>query len=268
MFAPEPGCGAKRPPLPQGKKSPLVAVVTAIPEEFESIATRVSQSRRRRIGKGHRGFFLEGKIAGVRVLLAMTGDGATRAERGVSFLLREFPVSFLVGAGAAGALVPSLKAGDIVVADRVVDSNGECPLPDPDWVSRAVALGAIRATIVTVPQPTCSSKEKRETAVRFGISDSTVAVIDMESAAWARAAASRGVPYVIIRAVSDTFEEELPGFLSDCLSSEGSVDRAAVARRLILHPGALPTLLRARGRVRAAATDIGAFLQRLFLETA
>jgi adenosylhomocysteine nucleosidase len=266
MFAPEPGCGAKRPPLPDGGRDRLVAIVTAMPEEFEAIAPRVSQAERRRMGKGARGIFLEGKMAGAAVLLAMTGDGKVRAERGVSCLLRESPVSVLVGAGAAGALVPPLRAGDIVVAARVVDEKGDAPPPDAGWLSRAVALGAKPATVVTIAKLVCSSKEKKHLASRFGATESGPAVVDTESAAWARAAAGCGVPYLILRAVSDTFEEDLPGFLSSCLDSAGSVDRAAVARKLIRHPGALPPLLRARERVREGAGKVGLFLERALSE--
>jgi adenosylhomocysteine nucleosidase len=253
MSAPEPG---------------LVAVVTAIPEEFHAIAGRVTDGKRLRAGKGERRYLLRGRIAGASVLLGMTGDGEARAERGVCLLLRESPVSFLVGAGAAGALVPSLHAGDLVISSRLVDESGEGPLPDASLVARAVALGAKPATFVKVDRPLTSLKEKKSVNARFGVVDPMLAVADMESAAWARATASRGVPFLIVRAVSDTFEEELPGFLSSCLTSDGSVDRAAVARRLILHPAALPVLLRARERVREGAAKIGLFLQRFLSEYA
>ncbi len=266
MFASEPGCGAKAPPLPRKPESSVVGIVTAIPEEFEAIEGRLSDGHRLRAGKGDRGILLRGRISGASVLLAMTGDGKARAERGVSFLLREFPVSVLVGAGAAGALGPSLRAGDIIVSERVVDESGDAPPPDAGWISRAVALGARPATVVTLAKLVCSSKEKKDLASRFGATDSGPAVVDMESAAWARAATGRGVPYVILRAVSDTFEEELPGFLSSCLSAEGSVDRAAVARRLLLRPGALPVLLKARERVREGAGRVGLFLEKVLSE--
>jgi adenosylhomocysteine nucleosidase len=266
MFASEPGCGAKAPPLPRKPGSGAVGIVTAIPEEFEAIEGRLSDGQRLRAGKGDLGILLRGRISGASVLLAMTGDGKARAERGVSFLLREFPVSFLVGAGAAGALGPSLRAGEILVAAHVIDDQGDAPPPDAGLISRAVALGANPATFVTVARPVTSSKEKSEIALRFGVLDTAGAVVDMESAAWARAAASRGIPYVILRAVSDTFKDELPGFLSSSLSRDGSVDRGAVARRLLLHPSALPVLLRAREHVREGAGRVGLFLERLLPE--
>ena len=266
MFASEPGCGLKRPNRSEGYRRGLVAIVTAIPEEFEAIAKFVSEGRRVRTPQDRRGFLLKGKMAGTNVLLAMTGDGAVRASASVSFLLGEFSVSLLVGAGAAGALDPSLRAGEIVVAERLVDEEGEAPSPDAGLLARAVALGAKPATIVSVARPITSSKEKRETAVRFGIPDSSSAVVDMESSAWARASASWGVPFLALRAVSDSFEEELPAFLSSCLTPDGSVDRAAVARRLVQHAPPLPTHHRKRRRVREGAEALGDFLDRLLSE--
>lgn len=262
MFAPEPGCGTKHPPRPPAVRPEPVAIVTAIPEEFEAIAKCVSDGQRRRLGNGDGGFFLRGKMAGASVRLGMTGDGATRASRSLQFLFEESPVSLLVGAGVAGALVPSLRAGDLVVSCRVIDETGEVPPPDALFVARTLALGAKPATIVSVAGPLTSSKQKEDLAARVGASDSALAVVDMESAAWARAAASRGVPYVILRAISDTFDEELPAFLSSCLGSDGSIDRAAVARRLLIHPGALPALLAMRRRVLIASEGLGHFLVR------
>ncbi|MFI5181784.1 MAG: hypothetical protein ACHQPI_10365 [Thermoanaerobaculia bacterium] len=244
----------------------LVAIVTAIPEEYEAIAAVVTNPERLRVGEGDGGFLLRGRISGAQVLLLASGDGEARASASVSFLLREFPVSFLIGVGAAGALSPSLHAGEIVVATRIFSEGGEAPPPDTDLISRAAALGAKPATVVTTAKPVCSSKEKGAIAAHFTASDSSLSVADMESAAWARVAASRGVRFLILRAVSDTFEEELPEFLSSCLSPEGSVDRAAVARRLALHPGSLPVLLRMRGRVRDGASALGLFLERLLPE--
>jgi nucleoside phosphorylase len=265
MFASEPGCGAKQPPRPPAAEARLVAIVTAIPEEFDAIAKCVSDPQRRRTFNGGPGILLRGRMADVPVLLGMTGDGSARASASISSLLRDFPVSFLVGAGAAGALDPSLRTGEILVASRVVDEVGEAPAPDASLVSRAVALGAKPATFVTVARPMTSSREKSEIARRFGGTDTT-AVVDMESAAWARAAAKHGIPYAILRAVSDTFEEELPAFLSSCMAADGSVDRAVVARRLVLHPAALPRLLRVRRRVRDGAGAVGLFLERLLPE--
>jgi adenosylhomocysteine nucleosidase len=262
MFAVEAGCGTKRPAgLPAAHPEP-VAIVTAIREEFEALAKGVSGGQRHRLGNGGGGWLLRGTMAGASVRLGMTGDGATRASRSLQYLFEESPVSLLVGAGVAGALVPSLLAGDLVVSRRVIDEGGEAPPPDASLVARTLALGAKPATFVTAAGPLTSSSQKADLAARVGASDSAPAVVDMESSAWARAAAGQGVPYVILRAISDTCDEELPAFLSSCLGADGSVDRAAVARRLLVHPGALPALLAMRRRVVAASEGLGRFLAR------
>jgi adenosylhomocysteine nucleosidase len=266
MFASEPGCGVKAPGVRRRTEPGLPLVVTAIPEEFEAIAKFVSEGRRVRVRLLDLGILLKGRISGAPVLLGMSGDGAVRASASVSFFLEEFPVSLLVGAGAAGALVTSLRPKEVVVAARVVDETGETPAPDTALVARAVALGATRATIVSTRRPACSWKEKKEVAARVSGPELAAAVVDMESAAWARTAASHGIPWLILRAVSDSFEEELPAFLASCLSPDGSMNRAAVARRIALPPSALPTLLGVRRRVRAGAEAIGRFLERLLPE--
>ena len=79
----------------------------------------------------------------------------------------------------------------------------------------------------------------------------------MESASWARACASAGVPYVILRAISDTADEDLPGYLAACMDAEGSIRRSAVARGAVFHPGAIPALLRMRRRVAECGRALG-----------
>lgn len=262
MSAAEPGCSQKTPHFPEDPRGGRVAIVTAMPEEFDGVERSVSGGGGRSQGRPAGRFLLRETRTGASVLLGLTGDGARRASGGLHFLLGESPVSFLVGAGVAGALAPSLRAGDLVVARRVIDETGEAPAPDPVLVAQAISLGAKPATAVTVTRPMTSSKEKTDLAARVCASDSALAVVDMESAAWARAATSRGVPYVILRAVSDTSEEDLPAFLSSCLGSDGSIDRAAVARKLLFHPGALPGLLAMRRRVLQASEVLGLFLAR------
>ena len=85
----------------------------------------------------------------------------------------------------------------------------------------------------------------------------------MESAAWAREAAARGIPYVVVRAVSDAADEELPAFLAEALGTDGSIRRGEVARRALLEPSSWGTLLRMRRRMHDLSASLGAFLARM-----
>ena len=77
----------------------------------------------------------------------------------------------------------------------------------------------------------------------------------MESAGWARVASARDIPYVVVRAVTDTADEDLPAYLSRCYDPEGGIRRGRVllarARETGLDPQA-PRDAPARARVRRA----------------
>jgi adenosylhomocysteine nucleosidase len=236
----------------------LIVIASALPEEFEAIARAASCTRR---GKPTAGFSSSGRLGGASVRLILTGVGPARAAA-LSAFEGISGSSAVIGAGVCGSISAGLSPGEILVSSRILDDSGEAPAPSAGLVSRAVAAGASPATFVTVSKPLVSSNEKREAAERLRSGGPVAAAVDMESAAWARAATRLGVPYVILRAVADTFEESLPSFLADCVDGSGSIDRARVARLAAVRPESWPSLLAMRARVRAASAGLAAFLGR------
>jgi len=214
-----------------------VLIVTAIAEELAAFA------RRRLPGD---------------VVAAATGEGPRNAARAAAVLCARHRPALLVGAGVAGALSSDLIVGDILVARRVLDSTGWAPPPDEKLVSRASAMpGARSGTLLSVDRPLVTAAEKAEWASKVG---EAPAAVDMESAAWARAAAAQGVAYLVVRAVSDDALEELPGYLSRCMDEDGGIRRSAVALRALAQPSTIPTLLQMRRRVRDCADRLAAFV--------
>ena len=78
-------------------------------------------------------------------------------------------------------------------------------------------------------------------------------MVDLESAAYVAAAGARAIPWVVLRAVSDRADENLPALLNRSLDSGGAVNRGRVLRGLFGDPGALPQLLALRKRVGQCA---------------
>ncbi len=197
-------------------------------------------------------------------LVAATGDGPRNAARAAADLCASHRPSLLIGAGVAGALTADLVLGDLVVAHRLVDGEGETPLPHSVLAGRASAKpGALAGTLLTVDRPLVAVSEKAAWAARVGPHPLAV---DMESAAWARVASARGIPFLIIRAVSDTAGEELPGYLSECMDEEGGIRRSAVALAALARPASIPALLSMRRRVRDASQRLAAFVESLLAE--
>jgi adenosylhomocysteine nucleosidase len=230
-----------------------ILIVTALAEELEPLRRTAPLLT-----------FLS-RLGSSPVIAACTGDGAQNASRGVTSLLRSNRFSALVGVGVAGSLSPELRVGDLIVAEEVRDGDGVAPPPELSLVERAVRAGARRGTLVTVRAPLVSSKGKAALGQRLG--RNAVAAVDMESAAWARTATAAGVPYVVVRAITDGFDEDLPAFLVECLGDDGGMDRNRVARRALARPGSLIHLLGMRSRVRAGAGHLASFLEDFFRES-
>ncbi len=200
------------------------------------------------------------------VVAASTGDGPRNAARAAAELCARHKPALVVGAGVAGGLTPDLSIGDLVVAERVLDAAGQTPPPDAALTDRAaVRPGARRGALLSVDHPVVAAAEKAALAARVG---SSTAAVDMESAAWARAAAAAGIPFVILRAVSDAADEELPGYLSRCMDEQGGIRRSAVAFRALAHPGSIPGLLRMRRRVAECSALLANFVVQFLAEGA
>ena len=237
-----------------------IAVVTALREEFVAIVGSARDAR----PDGES--FVRARIGRADVVIAVTGDGTRNAERAAAALCDAYRPSALIGAGIAGALSPGLRTRTLVASRSVRDSSGEAPSPDGRLLGRAVSGGDARAgTLVTVGKPVVGSAEKAALAVAVGEGPSAV---DMDSAGWARVAAARGIPYVIIRAISDEAQEDLPDFLAECVGADGGIRRGVVAARALPRPDSWATLLRMRRRTIECSRALSRFLERLFREGA
>jgi nucleoside phosphorylase len=235
-----------------------VLILTAISEELDIGAILGRASRIHYQWRGAVG----AQIGTTDVVIAATGDGAKMAcERAAVFCdgLRPFAV---VGAGIAGALSPGLGAGAIVASSRVRDSSGDAPAPDARLLSRALEAGAAAATLLTVTKPVTAAAEKR----RLAASLEGTSAVDMESAAWARVAASRGIPYLVVRSIIDQAEEDLPDYLAACMGEDGTIRRGAVVARALARPSRIPELFRLRRRVLDCARGLSLFLGRFLAD--
>jgi adenosylhomocysteine nucleosidase len=236
-----------------------VFVVTAMPEERAPLLARAADVRRMADG------LYEGRLGGAPVVLAATGEGPTKAARGAAALCSAYRPAAFLGVGVAGAISEELSEGEILVSRLVRDDAGEAPPPDTRLVSGALAiLGARGGTFRTISS--LASTPRQKAALAAGLPEGAAAV-DMESASWARAAAAAGVPYLVVRAISDELEEGVPAYLSDCLDKEGGIRRSALILGAVTHPWRIPGLLRMRSRVRDCGQRLAAFIERFVSDT-
>ena len=146
----------------------------------------------------------------------------------------------VVSFGLCGALAPELEVGDLVCATAVVTSEGEFAVDEALSSSLAqrlgrVSLGKVAGSDLIVPDPQAKSA--------LGQGCSAIAT-DMESHKVARAAIRAGVPFAVLRAVSDRADESLPRSAQAGFRPDGTVDVLAVVAALARRPSELPALLR------------------------
>lgn len=138
--------------------------------------------------------------------------------------------------GLAGALREGLDIGDWVVADRLVGAiDAET---DPAWREAVLAkLPGARTGIAFADGRLIDSiAEKRRLSVQADIAD-------MESHIAARVARRHGLPFAVIRAVSDRADHILPQAVTVSMRPGGAIDAMAMLGSLLRQPGQLPDLI-------------------------
>jgi adenosylhomocysteine nucleosidase len=237
---------------------PVDAVIlSALPEEMRPLRAMLADVRRL---AGDQEIW-RGRWEDRQVALAVTGDGARNARAGAAAAFLRVRARAAIAIGVAGAVSPGLAAGDLLVAHQVMRDDGRaCQEPAPALLAAAARLLAARpAALISVPRLAATRADKRRLqTVAADLAPGLVAGVDLESAAFAAAAAAWGVPWLIVRAVSDEAGEELPALLNDCLDDGGALRRGRLAVRLFRQPSVLPQLLSLRQRVQTCAEALAA----------
>jgi nucleoside phosphorylase len=178
------------------------------------------------------------------LLLLDTGVGRSAVHAALDWLLAGplWP-SFVLYAGFAGALDPTLQVGDVLFADEVVDAHGgRWPAT---WLGSPPNL--LRGRLLTVSRLVASAEEKR----RLGALHRALAV-DMEAAYAAERCAEHGVPFGCIRSVSDCVDTPLSPALVEMLSL-GRVAPMQVVKAIVRRPTLIGELCRLGRDTRRAA---------------
>jgi adenosylhomocysteine nucleosidase len=195
-------------------------------------------------GRPHAGL-ARGRISGREVAAVAVGlGGDARAA-----IRAEHP-AVVVSCGFAGALSPSLRAGDLVVATAVRAPDGE-RLQAPELAAMRAFPQAARGEIACADRVLATPEEKRALGAGGALA------VDLESAQVARAAAEAGVPWLAVRAIVDDASTALPAF-----AREPQTSFFWPALRHALHgPGATVQLLRLAMAERAASASLTRALQ-------
>ena len=202
-------------------------------------------------------------VHGAEVTVLLTGVGAKRAGRAVARLLRDGErYDALVSSGLAGGLRPGMEVGQVVAARGATceplnpEARGgyiECSRPLVEFAEECAATLVER--FYTAGHVVASAEEKHQLG-------QSADAVEMESFDILLTAKGEGIPGIGIRAISDRSEEDLPLDMGGILNEEGHVSIARVLGQAVLHPQALPGLMKLGQQSKRAAEELADFLGR------
>lgn len=191
-----------------------------------------------------------------------TGEGVANAERSLESRLNGETSRVVLSIGFAGALSPVFGVGDLVIADKIRDSQTQ---PDARLLNSAAEIKAEWpvhfGSAVTSDTILCQAVEKSRMANSLGSNE--IGFVDMESTAIARVCARHRLPFLIVRSITDLFDEDLPLDFNLCRGTDGRVDSAKVMRTALTKPRALPRLFELQKRSQLCADRLAEFVKLL-----
>lgn len=175
------------------------------------------------------------------VSVAVTGVRSGRAAELAAHMIDQ-GMEGLVSFGTCGALSPDLTPGDLMVPRAVIAPGGEVYQAEQSWHSRLLdVLGDGPRTAPIAGSDKMMATPAQKAALHL-LTDANA--VDMESHEIARVAALRKVPFIILRAVSDTSQTAIPTWIGKTIAHDGTLKAGALALGLLTHPWDVPGLIR------------------------
>ncbi len=194
--------------------------------------------------------FCEGVLQGLPVVVVVCGVGKVNAALCVQLLRDLFDVTHILNTGIAGSLEASLDIGDIVVSTDAMYHDFDCgamnytigQVPKLEVLAfpadgklieaakaacDAVYPGHSRTGRVASGDQFVCRKEQKEAIIQ----NTGAICTEMEGAAIAHAAYLNGLPFVILRAISDKADESV-GMDYPTFEREAALRSAAVTEAL------------------------------------
>ena len=191
----------------------------------------------------------EGRLGGQDCALVQSGMGRQRAEKALRDVLHHYQPSAILSLGFCGALAATLRVGDLVVGSPVgallTMPSRLLPAPSPvGWlhcdgslVQQALNIEVpprsgrlVGGGCMTVPSAAGPRGVKQWLGENFPI-----VAVDMESFWIGSLAQESGVPFLVVRSVSDTLAESLPSF-DGLVDDFGRANLVSLSRYLLRRP--------------------------------
>ncbi len=198
-----------------------IGIIGALEEEIRPLVEAMGNPRKSKWGKRS---LYEGLIGEVEVVVTACGVGKVKAAACTQHLIDRFSPEAVICTGVAGAVNPRIGIGGIILSEKALQHDVDLGEPvlvrrvrrrwlkaDPRLVELAVESGRalgfgdrLHVGKVLTGDQAIASEEKRQWLWETFGGD----CVDMESAAVAQVCQFNRIPFLIVRAISDSAVED------------------------------------------------------------
>lgn len=183
----------------------------------------------------------KGGIRGLDAALIVSGVGEQNAYIAARAVMSSLPIKAYISIGLSAGLTTDACKGYVVLGERVVGGDAVYPAsPLLLEAARSALAGwkeCVCGGLVAAPKVVCLASGKA------GYAGTGCIALDMETSGAAKAAGEAGVPFLAVRAISDTSEEDLPVDFSEFIKG-GRLDMKALVCHLLMNPSKVPDVIR------------------------
>jgi len=239
-----------------------IFILGALREEISQI--RKLMVVKEHLKAGHADVWV-GVWEGAHIVLVRTGMGKECALDSLKKVLSRMYPALVLSIGYAGGLDLKLNVGDLVIADKVLEINQANSFAksftiNPEQqdlfyvLTSQEQLTIYKGTLLTVNQVISDSSTKQE----LGSSHKALAV-DMESSSLIGHCIEKNIPFISLRAISDTMEQSLVN-TNSFVDGEGKISKIKAGWYAATHPHVIKNLISLRSQSQKATENLTEFL--------
>ena len=221
----------------------MIAIISAMPVENNAILALCKDVKEKVISNRK---FYEATLADEKVVCCLSGVGKVNAAITTTLLIEHFPVDYILNIGTAGGLQMNEEVLDCVISTQVVEHDYDTSALDGKdglglWfdadpllinITRDVAtemeiphhVGLVATGDQFITKETCKT-------ILSKFPESTCA--EMEAGSIAHVASNYGVPFVVIRSLSDIAVKDFNGMEFGEYCAKASVRSAIFCEKCV-----------------------------------
>lgn len=212
----------------------MIAIIAALKDEVRDILAKMEEDE---VVHLRPSTIYRGKYRGREIVLAISAVGSRAIRTATEFVIKHFNPEICLHVGYAGGTDPSLQAGDLIIANQILEKETEKSFTTDEILRKKATalceqhgLRCREGNVVTVLEPLATPHEKAFVGTQFDALS-----VDMESSGLAECASAAGVPFVVARAIFDPLDMPLPDIPAEVIE-EGNFHIWPMAKHMIHKP--------------------------------